>query len=335
MTNPLKVRTSPFFFAQSRYQNAFTHVKLSISTETESGLEFSLISENTLTRAFKLFRLTKEIEIGEQKFDDAVYILGDDLAIKDLISHSQSFKELCLWIAEKSLELKFTNRQVKIMGIVERDRAEALSLEATDLLARALKELNTNAVFKSHPSYIVSNLWNLLFTAVIGSIIFVSYLMKQNYVTPLGEDFRSEFYLWGVAAGFIPTTLLCLLWTILRGRHSRLYIQLLRLFFVSFICSWLIFANYFDYLNRSITQGPGMLTTTTLKRKWVNSSKQGKYPTVRFCFNPTLEMNFSRKEVCIVRRIDWNEFHSFQIGSPGPRLRVFPGYFSVKWFQVE
>ena len=242
---------------------------------------------------------------------------------------------MCIWVAENKFKLKFSKNQVKLTGVTTNEKTDPLIKKAKELLGAALEELATSAVFKSHPVYLASNYWNFFFVMMMSLIIVITLAMSLGHISPHGEDFRSEFFIWGAGTSFVASLCISILWCLVRGRHSNAHIQLGWMFLISFFACWIMFTNWFDDLNRNINQAPGVLTETILKRKWVNSSKQGKYPTMRFCFNPTPEMNFTRKEVCIVRRIDWSEFHSMQVGSPGPRLRVFPGYFGVHWFRVE
>ncbi len=76
-----------------------TRANVRLLTNTKSGLRFAIVSENGVTGLFKQLHILKEIEIGDKSFDDLVYVLGDEPALKDLVAESPAFRRLCEWVA--------------------------------------------------------------------------------------------------------------------------------------------------------------------------------------------------------------------------------------------
>ena len=243
-----------------------TLAKVRILTRTKSGLRFAIVSESAATRFFKQLHILKEIEIGDKTFDDLVYVLGDEPALKDLVAESGAFRRFCEWVATHKYKISFSRSKIKFQARVTNEEVPKLLLEAQTYIRDALTELELSLTFHQSPKYLAIDNWDSLYIFYLGAILVLNLFIMFSTSSVPGDDFRAEFQIWAVGSSLVATVVTAFLWTLIRGRHSYAHKQLGWLALISFSTSWLMFAHVYGHLNRTLNQSEGVRVGTTTSR---------------------------------------------------------------------
>lgn len=307
----------------------------SIGLATPSTLEFECKAESWLDRFFKWTGLAVELQLGQDRFDRAVYLIADNRAVLDVLQREPDFCERLIDLFQKPVHPDFrVHRVVCRRGKFWIEfRKTAVGADQFGLLARAAPIVRR--MWAALPDRLpeAADGKDRLFLRTVIVLAFstglaingVGHLYRLLFFDGVQTLDRVALLTVGAMAGAILLAMQFLLATVLLARSSRLHLVMLELLLVGSFGALSTGIVEVRDLNIDLDGGEATPYATTVLDLTVSRSRRS---STRHYARVASWDNEPEGRL----RVSYDDYHALTIGEPAT-IYVREGYFGIRWIQ--
>lgn len=250
-----------------------TNTKIIIPVD--SKIFFKIQKENALTRFFKKWGLTSELQTSDLHFDQQYYIASDNIGfLKQLKNHSQFFNLIKELLKSNSIEISCNSKGELIIEGLNLNADLFLNQNISTILLelkRNLETLSNNSIFKVDPYNATIYLFEFISSIALfyGFTSFVEYQIVKTYYflsSPLVLK-----YIFSFSAIYI--LIMLILFFVLVGKSARSPIIFLSDMALNIICSFFIASGFMYDINVKLDKSEPIEYKTKITDKFTERKR--------------------------------------------------------------